>query len=124
MKKITLILAAVVLSLGFASTASAVCDTTPTLEVITDGTIEGTYAMIYWDDCDGESWQVCTKGGPPQLNPAKLDGFQPYPCETVTDNFYQIPYGGPTHILIRWMDGNQAGTRHLIDFDWVDPTRN
>jgi hypothetical protein len=124
-QKSTLIFSLAMLLIGLTNSAQAVCNTEPELEFVTDGTEAGTFAVIYWNACDGNFWEICTKGEKPSIeiivNPgiASAQGGIPIEnCNEIENNFLQIPYGGTSHILIHWLDGNQAGTRHLVHFDW------
>lgn len=116
MKFATRLMAVLALLLLTASTSFARCNPVPTVTFATDGTPEGTFAVIDWEDCDGSLWEVCRK--PPRF----LPGFGQIPivdCDIVDHSFYMVEYGEATHFVVKWLDGvNHVGETYLVDFDW------
>ncbi len=98
-------------------TADAVCNRVPQVTFATDGTPEGVIALVSWEDCDGDSWRVCSR------TPRYVDNgegcIQILPaCDVYLQSGFSVRQGEPTHYVVLWLDGPHAGERYIVDIIW------
>jgi len=98
-------------------TAGAVCNRAPQVTFASDGTPEGLIALVSWQDCDGDSWKVCSKGTR-YLNNGN-GGIQVLPaCDVITSPGFSVRPGEPTRWQVQWLDGPHSGERYILDIVW------
>ncbi len=122
-KSLTGLAAAAALTLVAASSVLAACNPVPQVHYISDGTVEGTFAMISWDACDGTEWEVCRKVARPFTPIGDGGVILPYlpECETITDSYFRVDFReGDGNYNIRWADGTNEGDRYRIRVEFPE----
>jgi hypothetical protein len=122
-KSLTGLAAAAALTLVAASSVLARCNPVPTVNYFTDGTVNGTFAIIHWDACDATSWEVCHKVVRPFSGDdgQAIDPFVP-DCETVVGiSSYRVDFrDGDGNYNVRWLDGDLEGRSYRVRVDFPE----